>query len=86
MINDTGGVPLIIGILAILAIPWKIYAVWTAVKNHNKKWFVALILLNTFAILEIIYIFYIAKKNWTDIKKDVLHQYHEIRGKKKEQV
>ena len=71
-------------VLALWAIPWKIYGIWTAVKNGHKKWFVALILLNTFAILEIIYIFYIAKKSWSDIKEDIKYQYHQIKGKKKE--
>ena len=41
-------------ILALWTIPWKIYAVWTAVKNGHKKWFVALIILNTAGILAVI--------------------------------
>jgi len=57
-------------ILVLWAIPWKIYAVWIAVKNDQKKWFVALLLLNTVAILEIIYIFKIAKKSWAEVKTD----------------
>jgi len=47
-------------------LPWKGYALWIASKNNNKKWFIALIILNTFAILDIIYIFYIAKKKPKD--------------------
>jgi hypothetical protein len=47
---------------------WKGYALWTAVKNNHKKWFVALVILNTLGILEIIYVFYVAKKKWIDIK------------------
>ncbi|MEA3399413.1 MAG: DUF5652 family protein [Patescibacteria group bacterium] len=50
-------------------LPWKAYALWTAAKKGHKRWFIALILLNTFAILDIFYIFYIAKKNFKDIKK-----------------
>ena len=57
-------------ILALWTIPWKIYAIWLAVKNGHKKWFVALILLNTFAILEIIYVFEVAKKSWAEVKAD----------------
>lgn len=48
-------------------LPWKGYALWTASKNGHKRWFIALIILNTFAILEIFYIFYIAKKTPKDI-------------------
>ncbi len=55
-------------ILTIWTIPWKIYAVWLAVKNDHKKWFVAIILLNTFGILEIFYIFKIANKSWVEVK------------------
>jgi hypothetical protein len=43
-------------------LPWKGVALWKAAKNNHKKWFVALLILNTLAILEIIYIFYFAKK------------------------
>ena len=41
---------------------WKALALWTAAKNNKKVWFVVLLVINTFGILEIIYIFQIAKK------------------------
>ncbi len=63
----------IILILTIWAIPWKVYAVWTAAQRKEKAWFVSLIILNTFAILEIYYIFWIAKKNWTEVKDSFLN-------------
>jgi len=43
-------------------LPWKGVALWKAVKNSQKGWFIALLILNTLAILEIIYIFYFSKK------------------------
>lgn len=55
----------IVGVLWV--IPWKIYSLWIASKRNEKGWFVALVILNTFAILEIIYIFAIAKKKPKDI-------------------
>ena len=76
---------IILAILALWAIPWKLYAVWAAVKNGSKKWFVALILLNTFGILEIIYVFYILKKSWTEVRSDIVRQYHEIKNRKKKE-
>lgn len=48
---------------------WKGYALWLTVKNDHKRWFVVMLVLNTFGILEIIYVFYIAKKKWSDIKE-----------------
>jgi hypothetical protein len=61
---------LLLILLIVWSIPWKIYAVWTAVKRNQKGWFVALAILNTFSILEIIYIFYVAKKKPEEIRKD----------------
>jgi len=50
-------------ILAIIwTLPWKGIALWKAAKNDDKKWFIALLLLNTLAILEILYIFIFSKK------------------------
>jgi len=43
-------------------LPWKGVALWKAAGNAHKKWFIALFLLNTLAVLEIIYIFYFSKK------------------------
>ena len=57
-------------VVLLWTIPWKLYAVWMAAKRDQKKWFVALLLLNTLAILEIFYIFKIAKKSWTEVKAD----------------
>jgi hypothetical protein len=49
-------------LLGVWSIPWKGVALWKAVKNGNKKWFIVMFLINTVAILEIIYIFYFSKK------------------------
>lgn len=54
--------------IMIWALFWKGCALWFAVKNEKRWWFVALLVLNTFGLLEIIYIFVIAKKKWSDIK------------------
>jgi len=43
-------------------LPWKGYALWTASRNSHKKWFIVLLVVNTLAILDIIYIFFISKK------------------------
>jgi len=58
--------------LLVWTIFWKGLALWTAVKKDHKKWFIALIILNTFGILEIIYIFWIAKKDWSFVKRVLL--------------
>ena len=53
--------PILFLILA-WTLPWKGVALWKAAKNSQKGWFVALLILNTLAILEIIYIFYFSRK------------------------
>lgn len=42
-------------------IPWKGVALWKSARQGQKIWFAALFLLNTLAILEIIYIFIFSK-------------------------
>lgn len=51
--------------------PWKGYSLWTAAKLNQKRWFVALLVLNTFAVLDIFYVFFVAKKSFEDIKKSI---------------
>ena len=48
--------------LMLWTIPWKGVALWKAAKAGHKGWFVAILLLNTLAILEIIYILGFSKK------------------------
>jgi hypothetical protein len=57
---------LLITTLAILiaawTIPWKGVALWKSARNGHTVWFVVLLLINTLAILEILYIFVFSKK------------------------
>jgi hypothetical protein len=49
--------------LAVLwMLPWTGVALWKAAKNSHKKWFIALFLINSLAILEIFYIFVFSKR------------------------
>lgn len=41
---------------------WKGLSLWKAVKNDSKPWFVVLLVVNTFGILEILYYFVFGKK------------------------
>ena len=55
-------------LLIVLAwtLPWKAVALWKAARRGERGWFVALFLINTFALLEIYYIFMIAKQESKD--------------------
>jgi len=46
---------------ALWTLPWKGVALWRAARNQQLRWFVALLLVNTLAILEITYIFYFSQ-------------------------
>ena len=48
--------------LLIWTIPWGGVALWKAARNDSKPWFIALLLINTVGLLEIIYIFYFSHK------------------------
>jgi len=52
----------IILLLVVWSYIWKGWALWIAARNGQKNWFIVFIILNTLGILEIIYIFVIAKK------------------------
>lgn len=54
--------PWLILALLLWTLPWKGVALWKAARNSHKKWFIALLVLNTFAILEMVYIFYFARR------------------------
>ena len=43
-------------------LPWQGVALWKAARLSHRKWFVVLLVTNTFAILDIIYIFLVASK------------------------
>ncbi len=48
-------------LLSVWSLVWKGIALWKSSQNNQKKWFIALLLINTFGILEITYIFYFSK-------------------------
>ena len=54
--------PWIMLLIVLWTIPWKGIALWKAARLSHKWWFVVLLILNTVGILEIIYIFLIARK------------------------
>lgn len=53
--------PLILAV--IWTIPWKGVALWKSARRGQKVWFVLMLVLNTLAILEILYIFVFSKRD-----------------------
>lgn len=53
----------IIPVAIVWTLFWKGIALWKAARNRSPAWFVAILILNTLGILEIVYILIFSKKN-----------------------
>jgi len=52
----------LLAILLFWVLPWKGVALWKSARNNHKWWFISLLIVNSMAILEIIYIFFFSRK------------------------
>lgn len=55
-------------LLLVWSLIWRGVALWKSARNNQRNWFVAFLVLNTFGILEIIYIFYFDKNKRRESK------------------
>ncbi len=60
--------------LAVLAL--KGYALWHAAKRNERGWFIALLVVNSIGILELIYLYFIVKK-WNKLHHHDHHNHTE---------
>ena len=56
-------------LIALWSLPWKGVALWKASQKKSKGWFIALLLINTAALLDALYIFYFSKKSSPEEKQ-----------------
>ncbi len=61
--------PWLILILQLWSVPWKGLALWVSANRDDKKWFIALLLIQTFGVLEIFYLLGIVKYKFPFLKK-----------------
>lgn len=61
----------ILWLILFWTLPWKGVALWKAARNEDKNWFIALLILNTMAVLDILYIFVFSKRA---IKKEKIEE------------
>jgi len=52
-------------LMVVWTLVWKGWALWIAAQKGSKKWFIALLIINTVGILEIVYIYVLSKKKKT---------------------
>lgn len=57
--------PWVLAIVIIWSLIWKGMALWQAARGGQKWWFVAFMFVNTLGLLEIVYIYFIARKRPT---------------------
>lgn len=62
MLDVFSASPLMTILVLAWVLPWKGYSLWKSARNGHKWWFIALLIVNTFALLEALYIFYFSKK------------------------
>lgn len=67
--------PLVILIL-VWSLLWKGLALWRSAKRDDMWWFLAFLVINTFGILEIIYLFAITGAKLSDFTSKVTHSGH----------
>ena len=58
--------PFLFLLLIAWSLAWKGVALWKAAQNKELKWFVALLIVNTAGLLEIIYIYCFSKRKGSD--------------------
>ncbi len=59
--NLVGLDPIVIILIVAWTLAWKGFALWRAAELREKNWFIALFLLNTLGILDIIYLFVLTR-------------------------
>ena len=58
-------------LIALWTIPWKGVALWKAARRDDERWFMIILVVNTLAILDILYIFIWSKRKKSDIRVQV---------------
>jgi len=53
--------PVLTALIIFWNLVWKGFALWRSAELRQKYWFIAIFLINTLGILEIIYLFVVAK-------------------------
>ena len=54
--------PRLLVVLLIWSAAWKAVALWHAARNNQLGWYVAMVIINTAGILEIIYLLFFRKR------------------------
>lgn len=56
---------ILFSVLILWTLVWKGIALWKAAHREHKWWFIALLVINTAGILDILYIYVFSKQKWS---------------------
>ena len=56
------GIGILLAVVLIWSLVWKGLALWRAARAGSKWWFIAMLVINTVGILEILYIYVFSRK------------------------
>ena len=60
----------LIYILAVWSLVWKGIALWHSARKEQKIWYLAILILNTVGVLEIVYLLFFKNKERKEISKN----------------
>jgi methionyl-tRNA synthetase len=61
--------PWIVILTIVWILPWKGLALWKSARLNDRLWFIALLVVNTLALLEILYLFVFSKHKALGLSK-----------------
>ena len=68
LLSQLSGIsPIWVALAVIWTLAWKGLALWRSAGLRQKYWFIALLIINTLGILEIIYLYFVAKNYKVEI-------------------
>lgn len=59
---------LLLALVVVWSVVWKGIALWRAARNYQRGWFIALLILNTAGILEIVYLLWFRRDKQPETK------------------
>lgn len=80
MMSDAGfglGIPMVMSFVLVVVLwtlLWKGLALWRAAKRGDIWWFIAMLVLNTVGLLEIVYLFVVSGAKLSDFTKKTTNQ------------
>ncbi len=57
--------PMFVFIILVWSIFWKGIALWRSAQNHQRNWFLVILIVSSMGIIEIVYLFKFSKKRLT---------------------